>query len=224
MSLLTAIATAAVFALFVFPFRYYQYWFSFSRIGTTLGTVLYLALAGGGGGLLGWAAAEVSNARPSANDALNGLLYGITGAFVLRADFRARPKGSLPTGEQFRDARSALAVSINWTADLLDEITHRKAETWLSSLPDDQLSSEAWRVQAHIASQPARAVSDKAKNEMFGKLVPAMEKLASTTEKGAGRAHLISFCASYYRKERLPRIPRTGTSGGQLGHLAPSTN
>ena len=222
MSLLTAIATATVFALFGFPFRYYQCWFSFSRVGTAIGTVLYLALAGGGGGLLGWAAATVVQAQPTPSAPLNGLLYGIAGALALRADFRARPKGSLPTPDQFKDARSALTTSINWTADQLDDITYRKAETWLSSLPDDQLSSEAWRVQAHIADQPARAVSDKAKNEMFGKLVPAMEKLANPTEKRAGRAHLITFCASYYRKEHLPRTPHAVAGGDQVGGLSPS--
>src|SRR4051794_3467376 len=73
MSLLAAIATATVFALFGFPFRYYQCWFSFSRVGTALGTVVYLALAGGGGGLLGWATAAVSHARPTSNELLNGL-------------------------------------------------------------------------------------------------------------------------------------------------------
>jgi hypothetical protein len=221
MSLFTAIATATVFALFGFPFRYYQCWYSFSRVGTTVGTVLYLALAGGGGGLLGWAAAAVSHARPTPSDPLNGLLYGVAGALALRADFRARPKGSLPAPDQFKDARSALTASINWTADQLDDITYRKAETWLSSLPDDELSSEAWRVQAHVAAQPD--VSDKAKNEMSKKLVPAMEKLANPLEKRAGRAHLITFCASYYRKEHLPRTPRMVASGDQTGGLSPSS-
>src|SRR3954453_23122784 len=130
MSLLAAIATATVFALFGFPFRYYQCLFSFSRAGTALGTLVYLALAGGGGGLLGWAAAAVSRARPTPNDLLNGVLFGVAGALALRADFRARSKNSLPPAEQFKDARSALTTSINWTADQLDDIMYRKAEIW----------------------------------------------------------------------------------------------
>ena len=61
-------------------------------------------------------------------------------------------------------------------------------------------------MQAHIGAQPA-AVSDRAKNEMFRKLVPAMEKLTQPAEHNDGRAHLITFCATYYRNAHLPRTP-----------------
>lgn len=206
LALLTAIATATVFALFGFPFKYYQCWFSFSRLGTALGTLLYLALAGGGGGLLGWGVANLSHALPTPNEPLNGVLYGIGGALALRADFRTRPKGDVSSFDQFADARSALTTSINWTAEQLNDITYRKAEAWLSGLPDDQLSDEAWRIQAHIAD--ARGVNDKVKNRLLEQLVPAMEKLTRPTERSAGRAHLITFCSSYYRDEHLPRTPR----------------
>jgi hypothetical protein len=205
MSLLTAIITATVFALFGFPFRYYQCWFSFSRLGTAVGTVVYLALAGGGGGLLGWGAAAVSHAQPTPSALFNGLLYGIGGALALRADFRGRPKTGISTNDQFKDARSVLTTSINWTAEQLDDTTYRRAEAWLTSLPDDQLIAEAWRIQAHIADRPARLVNDKAKNEMLEKLVPAMEKVNKPAERSSGRAHLITFCSSYYRNEHLPR-------------------
>ena len=207
MSLFTAMMTATVFALFGFPFRYYQCWFSFSRLGTVTGTVVYLSLAGGVGGLLGWLAAYLTRAQPTPNPALNGLLYGSVGALALRAEFRTRSKETASIADQMRDARSALAKSVNWTAELLDEITYRKAEAWLLSLPDDRLNSEAWRIQAHIANQPARSVTDKAKTEMFEKLVPAMEKLNDPAERKAGRAHLVTFCAAYSSSEHLPRTP-----------------
>ena len=102
MSLLTAILTATVFALFGFPFRYYQCWFSFSRLGTAAGTVMYLGLAGGVGGLLGWLAAYLSNAQPTPNAALNGLLYGIGGALAFS---RASPD---PIEEQRANSRTSL--------------------------------------------------------------------------------------------------------------------
>jgi hypothetical protein len=212
MSLLMAIVTATVFALFGFPFRYYQCWFSFSRVGTVTGTILYLALAGGVGGLLGWLAAYLGHAQPTPNAALNGLLYGVAGALALRAEFRIRAKEHGPLTDQLKDARSALTKAINWTAELLDDTTYSKAETWLLSLPDDRLNSEAWRIQAHIANQPTRHVTDKVKNEMFAKLVPAMEKLNIPAENKAGRAHLVTFCATYYRNEHLPRTPRMTAS------------
>jgi hypothetical protein len=217
MSLLTAILTATVFALFGFPFRYYQCWFSFSRVGTLTGTAMYLSLAGGVGGMLGWLGAYLTHAQPTPNLALNGLLYGAGGAVALRAEFRTRSKEDAPIADQMRDARSALAKSVNWTAELLDETTYRKAEAWLLSLPDDRLNGEAWRIQAHIANQPARSVTDKVKTEMFEKLVPAMEKLNNPTENKAGRAHLVTFCAAYYRNEHLPRTPQKARAGDRVG-------
>jgi hypothetical protein len=221
MSLLTAIAAATIFALFGFPYRYYQCWFSFSRLGTTLGTLLYLVLAGGGGGLLGWGIAVISNAHPTLSEPFNGALYGIGGALALRADFRARPKSRTPTGDQFKDARSALMTSINWTAEQLDDITYRRAEAWLTALPDDQLIAEAWRIQAHIADRPTRLVNDKAKNEMFEKLVPAMEKVNRPAERSAGRAHLITFSSSYYRNEHFPRLPQPPSISSPAHSAAP---
>jgi hypothetical protein len=53
MSLLMAILTAAGFSIFGFPFRFYQCWLSWSKIGALLGVLTYMALAGGGGGLIG---------------------------------------------------------------------------------------------------------------------------------------------------------------------------
>jgi hypothetical protein len=220
MSLLIAVVTASVFALFGFPFRFYQCWFSFSRVGTVAGTAVYLGLAGGVGGLLGWLTAYLGHAQPTPNLALNGLLYGVAGTITLRAEFRIRSKDGGPAVDQLKDARSALTKGINWTAELLDDITYRRAETWLLNLPDDRLNGEAWRIQAHIANQPARAVTDRAKTEMFEKLVPAMEKLNDPSEKKAGRAHLVTFCATYYRNEHLPRTPERARAGDSMDVLS----
>jgi hypothetical protein len=40
---------------------------------------------------------------------------------------------------------------------------------------------------------------------MLENLVPAMEKVNQPAARSAGRAHLITFCSSYYRNEHLPR-------------------
>src|SRR4051794_12234593 len=64
MSLFTAIVTATVFALFGLPYKYYQCWFSFSWVETVTGTVMYLSLAGGVGGLLGWLGAYLAMPNP----------------------------------------------------------------------------------------------------------------------------------------------------------------
>jgi hypothetical protein len=202
-----AVVTAAVFAVFGFPFRYYQCWFTFSKIGTGLGSILYLALAGGGGGVLGWGTAQLVDIEPTPDPLLNGVLYGVAGALTLRADFGARPRPDSPQ-DQIHQARSALSASINWAADLLDDITARRVEAWLSAMSDDVLAEEALRVHSDIQQQPDDVVPDKAKKEMSRMLVPAMEQLADPTERAKGRAHLIMFCTRYYRERHLPKTPR----------------
>jgi len=206
MSLLIAIATAGVFAVFGLPYRHYQCWFSFSKLGTVAGTLLYLLLAGGGGGALGWGLATLANADPTTNMALNGVLYGITGALAVRADFAAGPRPDTARKDQLSDARSALSLSIKWTTSLLDEVAARRAEAWLIGMSDDQLSEEAFRVQANISRQPD--TTDKVKKELSGMLVVNMEQLVDDNTRAAARAQLINFCASYYMERHLAKTPR----------------
>jgi hypothetical protein len=207
LTVLTAIIAATVFAIFGFPFRHYQCWFSFSTLGTALGSALYLVLAGGGGGLLGLGAAQLAGVKHTGSPALDGLLYGISGALVLRADFGAGPKPDTAP-DQLAPARSILTAGINWTADLLDAITARHAEAWLTALPDDRLAREALRVQYDIRHQPDNIVSDKAKKEMSRMLVPTMEQLNEDAHRDASRADLISFCTRYYTERHFPKTPR----------------
>jgi hypothetical protein len=203
-SLLTAIVTATLFAIPGFPFRHYQCWFSFNKPGTTLGTIIYLIFAGGGGGLLGWGAAELSHAQPTTNPLASGALLGIGGALVLRADFTAGPKSDI-VRHHLGDARSALTATIKWTATLLDDVSSRRINAWLSAMPDDELCDEALRIKAHIDDQPPEIVPDRAKKAMYARLVPAMEQLDDPDHRSAGRAHLITFCSRYYIERHLPK-------------------
>ena len=204
MSLLTAIAIATLFAIAGFPFRHYQCWFSFNKPGTTIGSIIYLIFAGGGGGLLGWGVAELSAARPTVNPLVNGVLFGIVGALALRADFTAGPKSDI-VRHHLADARSALTAGIKWTAALLDDLSSRRIDAWLSAMPDDQLCDEALRIKAHIDDQPPEIVPDRAKKAMYARLVPAMEQLDDPDRRSAGRAHLITFCSRYYIERHLPK-------------------
>jgi hypothetical protein len=213
MSLVTAVAVATVFALFGFPFQYYWCWFSFSRLGATLGTLLYLVLAGGGGGLLGWGGAQVGHVMLTTSVAFNGVLYGLAGSLALRADFRNPPKRSARSAprpapaaaDSLTDARSALSASIKWTADLLDRVAEQKAKAWLLSMSDQELSAEALGIQAEIAQD--RTINDRAKKELLGQLVPNMEKLTKPAENNEGRAQLVAFCSTYYRENHRVRTP-----------------
>ena len=90
-----AMGASAVFAIFSFPFRLYQCWYSWNRLGTNLGLSLYLALAGGGGGGLGWLAATLAKASPTPIAVVNGIMFGIGGALVLRARVSSTREGKV---------------------------------------------------------------------------------------------------------------------------------
>ncbi|MDQ4032325.1 MAG: hypothetical protein M3332_08680 [Actinomycetota bacterium] len=219
MSLFVAIIVAGVFSVFGFPFRYYQCWYSWSHLGTPLGIAVYLALAGAGGGFLGWGAAQLGGAQPTPNPALNGILYGIGGALALRADFRSRPRRNRVPNE-LRDTASILSTSMTWAANLLDDVAYRRALEWYGALSDRDLMKEARRICAHITTQPARIIPDKAKKGLLGEFVPAMESLTKSMTRDDGRARLSTFCAKYCIEEHMPKIrqelnARPVTTNGQ---------
>jgi hypothetical protein len=211
MSLLVAIITASLLAVFGFPVKFYQCWFSWSRWATSAGLLLYFVLAGGGGGLVGWGAAVLTKAVPTDNVPLNGFIYGVAGALALRADVGARPRST--RSDAFRDAKSILTTSINWTVELLDRVTYKRALAWLSGLSDDDLLLETYRLNAEITSLPAKEMSNAAKKEHLTRLVPKMESLAEggldANEIRAIRAHLVSFCAQVYKGDHLMKLSQS---------------
>lgn len=213
LSLWVSILVGVGFAMFGFPYQHYQCWFSFGKSSTIVGTGLYLVLAGGGGGLLGWAVAMIANAHPTDKEALNGIIYGITGALAFRADFKTGTKSPRGGTDLLRDARSALAASIRWTVDFLDDKTYRKAKEWLTQMSDQELVVAARDVQAEIVTPGRHPVSDKTRDQLCRSLVPAMELLSDSRTKAEGRAHLITFCARYYQKEHLPKTQPLASNG-----------
>jgi hypothetical protein len=204
MSLLTAIVIATLFAIPGFPFRHYQCWFSFNKPGTALGLAFYLIVAGGGGGLLGWMVAQFGAPQTTVNPLVEGVVVGIGGALALRADFTAGPRSDI-VSHRLGDARSALTTTIKWIATLLDNVSSRRIDAWLSAMPDDRLCDEALRIKAHIDDQPSEIVPDRAKKAMYARLVPAMEQLDEPAHRSSGRAHLITFCSRYYIERHLPK-------------------
>lgn len=203
--LLTAVPTAIVFAVFGFPFRYYRCWFSWNAWGTLFGITLYFLVAGGGG-LLGWIFATLSGAHPTSSQLLNGLLYGFAGSLALRAEFGTRPQNA--PEDQVYDPKSLLTKSVDWTVESLDDMIHRCAERWLRSLDDDPLILTAYQVHADVASKPPGKLSDKAKAQTQARLVELMEKLAKRPkklERSEALAHLVDFCARYYKSEHLAK-------------------
>lgn len=207
MSLLAAVLTAAVVAAFGVPFRHYQCWFSWSWLGTNVGMIVYFAIAAGGGGILAWAAAQISDVQPSTNALVNGVLYGLIAGAILRTDFGARPKGG-PT-QQYREAASILTKCLTWLSNSLDEVTYRRAERWLRDCTDDHLLDEVFRVKAHITHKPLSEVTRRQRDDIFTQLLEAMGLLREQTRRAEGRAHLVTFCAKYYTKEHLAKLRPT---------------
>jgi hypothetical protein len=205
-SLLTAIVTAAVTAVFGVPFRYYQCWLSWSWVGANLGLALYFGLAGGGGGFLAWLIAEAATVQPTGFPAANGILYGLVAGAALRVDISARPQKSAQ--DHYREAASILTKCLSWTSSALDDVTSRRIERWLMHCPAGDLVDAALRVKAHIDQQPPAIITKSVKNTLFAKLVPAMEMLAKPEddpEHAEGRHQLVMFCTAYFVKEHLPK-------------------
>jgi len=164
----------------------------------------YFVLAGGGGGLLGWLVAVLSKAQPTTSLAVNGVLYGAGGALALRADFRPRQHQATPADAAV--AASLLARGLVWTENALDEMSRRGAQAWLQDLDDDALIEEAYSVSAHIAQR--RSVPQRTREASLSLLVPAMEKVRQGGgARVEGRAHLVTFCASYLIAEHLAKRP-----------------
>ena len=207
MSLLVAIVTASFFAIFGFPFLHYQCWFSWGRLSTALGSILYFLLAGGFGGLLGWLAAQAAHAQPSTEPLINGFFYGVLGALALRADFgltRTKQASGLSSPPLF-DAQSLLSIGLRWTNELLDARSARRAERWLYALDDNTLLENALRFNAHITDRAD--IDDKAKKTMQSRLVPAMAMVRDPDpdKRLEGRTLVAQFCVNYAVSEHLPK-------------------
>jgi hypothetical protein len=203
-SLVTAVATASVFAIFGFPFRNYQCWYSWSWLGTNLGLVLYLTLAGGGGGLLGWSIAGLGEAHPSGNLAINGVFYGVAGSLALRAGFTPAKRGSPPRTRSrghATDTVSALGSGISWTTELLNDVAKRRAQKWFKTLSTNALASQAMgEIIADIESRPLDQMTTATKKKLLERLIDSADKVSAAATpliRAQARAQIVAFCADY---------------------------
>lgn len=208
MSLLTAVVVASFFAVFSFPYINYRCWYSWSRPRAVSGVALYLALSGGGGGLLGWGAALLSNARPTSNLVVNGLLYGSAGALALRADFRSgaaqRARANRGSDASFSEMRSLLGLALGWVTSMLDEATRRTAQRWFASRQDDdETRRAALQLKAHLfASSPSARV----KEQFLERFAPPLEALKGSSEEAQeARFQLAAFAADYCVAQHLDK-------------------
>jgi hypothetical protein len=206
LTLLTAILTSAVFAVPGFPVAYYACWLSWAKLNGSLGVLVYLAIAGAGGGFIGWEAAQLSHAQPSSNRIVNGIFFGAAGAALLRADFsranRSRSSASDGKQSQLTDAVSLLAAFIRWAEQLLNHVAQRAAETWYNGRTDQVLGAEGRRLNDIILRTK---LTDTIKKRLQADLVPAMEAMSDPLRHDDGRVRLIGFCVYFNLGQHLPK-------------------
>lgn len=218
MSLTVAIATAAAFAVFGFPFRLYRCWYTWSRVGTNVGVAIYLVIAGGGGGLLGWLAAPQLVAV-SPYEWLNGVLAGLAGSLALRADFRLHQSRA---DRSVQSAASALGKGIDWCTGLLDEATRHHAEQWLRSLDGDALLVVVATLVVDLRNKPAAEVSPAVKRRMLKAAVDAMQVVRSDVADDRlieARAQLDHFCLEYIVGQHIAKpaqLPQLGPGSAAI--------
>ena len=203
MSLIVAIMVAAAFAIFGFPFRFYQCWFSWSRFGAPAGVLLYMVLAGGGGGLIGWLTGCLANVPASAVPAIDGLFYGVAGALAVRADFRSGSGAARPP-QEIRGAASLLGKGIEWSTGLLDEVTRRRVKRWLEARTDDQILAVARDLINELKEN--RAVPASTKKTITKQAVEAMQALDDNDtgqQHAEARSRLTHFCLSQIVREHV---------------------
>lgn len=181
MTLLIAVAFSAVLSLLGTPFGHWLCWFTWSKVGAVAGLGLY-GMFGGLGGALAYAANE-SIIRPQLGDnqVVRGLLYGLLGALLFRADLR------LGT-----DAASLLATGLQWVASGMDVWTERRARKWLNALDLQTLLQLARQASVEIKDSD---LSGAIKTKLQESLVPAMEesRASDTNESAEGRARIENF-------------------------------
>ncbi|ROP30118.1 hypothetical protein [Couchioplanes caeruleus] len=204
MSLVLAMLTAAVFAVFGFPFSSYQFWHSWSRKGFFAGFACYLVLAGAGGGFVGWLPAQLGILTPTENGLINGVIFGVAGSLAVRADFGGR--GAAGPAES-RRAASLIGKGIDWTAAMLDQVARRSIENWAKKLSDGELLEVTLDLVYGIGEASPAAVPGRTKQTTLKAITEAMAALGSgkTEQRAEARARLTQFCLHYLCARRTPK-------------------
>ena len=229
MSLAIAIATAAFFGVFSLPAKNYQFWFSWCWARSMGWLLVYFILAGGGGGLIGWAAAYISKSDPTGNVYLNGFLYGAAGTLALCVDVGARSRGG-KKGDDLKEAQSLLAKGVGWIVDWLDAEAGKSATKWLRGLSDSDLIKASNLVFAEIMNTPDSQLSKAKKRQRKDEYLPLIKEFAELDPNpddmkySSARAHLVSYTSAFFKAERWAKEPEVLPSPGTRPPGAPLTS
>ena len=202
-----ALTVSVVIAFIGFPFNSYQCWWSWTPIKTVVGTGLYLASVGLGGGFVGITIAALSNASLTPNGVVNAILLGAVGALLLRSDVRPRGRVDDVKTERpvdYKQAASIVGALVTYTSASLDTLTKREAERWYTSLDDVQLARQSLRLRSDVENRSDCTKPFKEKTSQ--RVVEEIENLSKEDCRDAARAHLVLFCTDYVASRRIAKI------------------
>ena len=205
MSIVAALTVSAIFAVFGFPYRFYQCWYSWSHKGAAAGLLIYILFAGFGAGLLGWLPAHVGQVTPTGNPWVDGMIFGAAGSLAVRADFSTKATWE---PREAHHVASILGKGIEWSTELLDHVLRREASIYLYSLQDRELLAVTRDLIYEIKAKPTAMVPKIAKAAVMKKVVEAMRTFStdpSTDRRDEARGRLIHFCLEYMVRERVAK-------------------
>ncbi|MFI7598670.1 hypothetical protein [Actinoplanes sp. NPDC049681] len=203
MSIVSALSVSAIFAVFGFPYRFYQCWYSWSRKGAAFGVLIYVAFAGFGAGLIGWLPAHLSRLSPTGNAWLDGMIFGLAGSLTVRADFSSK---STTEPREMHHVASILGKGIEWSTELLDHVLRHEASIYLHGLQDRELLAVTRDLIYEIKAKPTAMVPKIAKAAVMKKVVEAMKTFSTDPQsdrRDEARERLIHFCLEYMVRERV---------------------
>jgi hypothetical protein len=205
MSIVAALSVSAIFAVFGFPYRFYQSWYSWSHKGAAAGLLIYIGCAGFGAGLIGWLPAQLGQMTPTGNPWIDGMIFGVAGSLAVRADFSTH---STTDPRDVHHAASILGKGVEWSTELLDHVLRHEASIYLHGLQDRELLAVARDLIYEIKAKPTAMVPKIAKAAVMKKVVEAMKTFSTDTNpdrRDDARGRLIHFCLEYMVRERVAK-------------------
>lgn len=181
--------------LLAFEFRVWACWWSWTGGWARTGALVWLICIGAGGGLLGWFAGQ-GGGSPTGRLLIDGVLFGIIGAAILRVDVGPSQVGRSTKGVEVQalgGGRSLLRAALQWLRNALDDELKRQASRYLHELPTAQLTQLANGVLGDIYT--TRMTVDDRYIHQAKKSLRAMRGASKDSKKDA--AAIINLCLVY---------------------------